>query len=363
MHIVYLIERIDNVGGIQRSLTARANYLVETYNYKITIVCTVKDSGEPAFKLNNNIDLLFLEPLTSKKSLLGRIFLRYKQAREVIHSLKPDIVITVKFTLHNLFFQLIPSKVKFISEIRESYDDIHRKSISTFKSLLNKKMINFFLQRQDAVIVLTERDKELWGFKKMYAIPNPQTIKSNEVSDLSHKQVLAIGRLSKVKGFDKLIDVWQIVNQKHSDWNLKICGEGEEYEYLQEKINSLGLNESVVITNKFLPVIPEFLESSIYALSSQFESFGNVLVEAKICGLPVVSFDAPNGPREIVMEGQDGFVVKANDVEEMATKIIFLIENKDILVAMGKKAKLNSVKYDLKSIVELYNNILKLTVN
>src|SRR5690606_712255 len=137
-------------------------------------------------------------------------------------------VISVKYSLHNLFFYLLPTKTKFISELRESYNDIHNKQNHSFKSTFNFKVREFILKRQDAVIVLTQRDKELWGFKNMYAVPNPQTLHTEQVSDLTNKKVLAIGRLTKVKGFDKLIDVWKIVNASHKDWKLKICGEGEE---------------------------------------------------------------------------------------------------------------------------------------
>lgn len=358
MHIVYLIEQIDVIGGIQRSLTARANYLVEHYNYKITIVCTIKNSGIPAFKLHNSINVKFLDPLTSKKTILGRIFLRYKQSLYILKELQPDILITVKFFLHNLFFTLLNKNSKLISEVREpkGLNSFNRKQ--NLKFIINKHLQNFFLKRQDIVIVLTEEDKKNWGFKNIVVVPNPKTISSNIVSNLLNKQVLAIGRLNKVKGFDKLLDVWYIVNNKHPNWTLKILGEGDEYKNLKNKISKLKLTNCVILDNKFSVVLPEFLNSSIFVLSSQFEAFGNVLVEAKVCGVPAIAFNAPSGPKEIIIQGEDGFLIELNNIKAMAEKIIYLIENEEIRLKMGRNAKINSDKYDLINIIELYNKAI-----
>lgn len=363
MNLVYLTERIDIEGGIQRSLTIRANYLVERHGHNITIVCTEKDTGIPAYKIDNSVKFVFLEKLTSKKSLWGRTFLRFKQAKMILKELNPDIVITPKFTLHNLFFHLIRSKAKFISEMREPKEQYNFGLGNSLKSKLNQRIRNYILGKQDTIVTLTERDKKSWGFNNIEVIPNPHTVKTETVSTLANTQVLAIGRLNKVKGFDKLLQVWKIVNAAHPEWRLKICGKGEEYLNLLATIHQLELGDSVTLTNRFLPVVPEFLDSSIFVLTSQFEAFGNVLVESKICGVPIVAFDAPNGPREIVIESKDGFVVALNDIEEMAKKIIYLIDNPTQRTSMGIFAKKDSDRYKVEVIVEQYNDMLIKTLN
>lgn len=358
IHIVYLIERIDREGGIQRSLTIRVNKLIEKYNYKVTIVCTEKDSGIPAYKLDETVSLVFLKALTSKKNVLSRIYLRFQQSKKIVKELNPDIVISVKYTLHNFFFRLLLTDVKLISEMRETKENYDENIKASLKARFNCSIRNYILRKQDIMIVLTEADKKSWGFKNIKVVPNPKTIHSDEVSQLVNPQVLAIGRLHKVKGFDKLLDVWKIVSNKHPNWILKICGEGEEYQSLVSKTNDLGLSENVVYTNKFMPVVPEFINSSIFVLTSQFEAFGNVLVESKICGVPIVAFDAPNGPREIIIEGQDGFVVGLNDIEAMANRIVYLIENQEVRKRMGKLGNQNSEKYNVETIIKQYNDIL-----
>lgn len=358
MHIVYLAERIDITGGIERSMTTRVNYLIKKYNYKITIVCTEKNTGIPAYDIDDSVSIIFLDSLTTKWSVVGRIYLRFQQANMILNNLNPDLIISVKYTLHNLFFKLLPSKSKLISEMRETKENYNQNKNHSIKTKLNSYIRDYILKNQDVMIVLTEADKKSWNFSNIKVVPNPQTIESKEVSNLLMKQVLAIGRLNKVKGFDKLIEVWNIVNKAHPDWNLKICGEGEEYQYLSSRIKQLNLQNNIILTNKFVSVVPEFLNSSIFVLTSQFEAFGNVLVEAKTCGVPIVSFDAPNGPKEIIVQGKDGFIVELNNIEKMAEKIIYLIKNQRIRTQMGRFAKNDSMRFSVKTILELYNYIL-----
>ena len=357
MHIVYLIERIDIKGGIERSLTVRVNYLIKKYNYNITLICTEKKTGIPAYKLNPLVNIIFLENLTSKQTVYGRVLLRLKQTK-VILNLNPEIIISTKYTLHNVFFRTLRTKAKLISELRETKENYNLNRNNSLKSRLNTYIRDYIFRKQNLLIVLTNADKKNWGFDNIKVIPNPKTIESNIVSPLTNKQVLAVGRLETVKGFDKLIDVWYIVTKKHPNWKLKICGEGSEYSNLIKKVELLNIEDHITITNKSIPIIPEFLNSSIFVLTSQFESFGNVMVEAKVCGVPIVAFDAPNGPREIIIDNKDGFLIELNNIDSMANKINYLIENPNIIKKMGIIGKVNSNKYDVETIVEYYNKII-----
>jgi glycosyltransferase involved in cell wall biosynthesis len=122
--------------------------------------------------------------------------------------------------------------------------------------------------------------------------------------------------------------------------------------------SKINFPNSVIISNSFSDVVPEFLSSSIFVLTSKFEAFGNVIVEAKVCGVPTISFDAPNGPREIIKDGIDGFIVPVNDVDAIAEKIIYLIENEEVRFEMGRNAKLNSELYSLDKVMKLYIKVI-----
>ncbi len=356
MKILYLIERIDSAGGIQRSLSIRANAMVTRYRHEVVIACTEKNSGIPYYDLHESIELIFLDSLSSEPSFAGRITMRFRQAKFLL-GLNPDILIAVKYTLHNFFFHFLPRRAKLVSELREPKEQYNR-SLKSVKSKLNAFVRDYVLSRQDLLITLTQADKRKWGFPNIQVIPNPITVQAGSRSDLQAKQVLALGRLTDVKGFDKLLEAWNIVQQKQPGWTLKICGEGELYEPLLAQANALGISESVQIPNVFANVIPEFLSSSIFVMSSQFEAFGNVLVEAKVCGLPAVAFDCPEGPREIIQNGEDGYLVPLNDIEEFAGKILLLIEDAELRQKMGDAAYRNASKFSLEEIIPRYASIL-----
>lgn len=356
MKIIYLIERIDSAGGIQRSLSIRANALVAQYNHEVLIVCTEKASGKPYYPLHPDIKLIFLSPLNSSPTLVGRIMLRYRQSRE-LNALKPDLIISVKYTLHNLFFHFFKSRAKYISELRETKAR-YEMNVRSIKSKFNAAIRKWVFSKQDLLIVLTQADNRQWGLPNMVVVPNPVTIDTLEQSSLSEKQVLAAGRLTAVKGFDKLLEVWQIVASRHPDWRLKICGEGELHNDLVAQAYSLNIAESVEIPNVSVDVVPEFLSSSVFALTSHYESFGNVLVEAKACGVPSVAFDCPEGPREIISDGEDGFLVTPGDIPEFAAKIIKLIEDSEMRRAMGKKAFANAARFAPEAILSRYHQAL-----
>ena len=161
----------------------------------------------------------------------------------------------------------------------------------------------------------------------MVVIPNPVTRFPKVSANWTNKTVISVGRHEPMKGFDMLIDAWAIVAKKHPDWTLKICGPGnnEPYKKQAEKlglhqIKDLGFVESVY---------DEMSTASIYVLSSRFEGFGIVLIEAMAMGLPCVAFTCPAGPRDIVSNHQDGILVEKNNVPKLAEAICFLIDESD----------------------------------
>lgn len=358
MHIVYLVERIDVEGGIQRSLSIRVNGMIEKYGHEVTIVCMEKISGIPVYRINPRVKLVFLDDFKKSNSIFIRISKRWLQSIFILKTLKPDILISVKYSLHNFFFKMYASRVLLVSEIREPFELYNMPQGSSLKFKLNGLIRDFVLKRQDLVITLTNADKEKWGYTNIEVVPNPKTLVTSRLSNLESPQVLAVGRLHRVKGFDKLLEVWNIVHKNHKGWCLKICGAGEEYESLLKKIKELGISDSVKLENRFVSVLPEYMNSSIFVSTSQYEAFGNVLVEAKLCGLPIIAFDAPHGPKEIIEDNVDGFLVEMNNIELMADKVLELICDQKLRSRMGRAGVKNSSKYDVDKILERYNSIL-----
>ena len=219
------------------------------------------------------------------------------------------------------------------------------------------------IKRYDEFLVLTEEDKKDWGDSKIKVINNPLSFDSKEISSCKNKKIISVGRLTKQKGFDILIDVWKKVREKHSDWILEIYGEGNLKKELQSKIDSLNLTDSLLLKGSEKNIQSKYLEGSIYVMSSRYEGFGMVLIEAMSCGLPLVSFDCPCGPKDIIKDGENGFLIKFGNIEQMIEKINYLIENEDKRIEMGKKSKKLSYNYSEEEIMnqwkELFENLLK----
>ena len=160
-----------------------------------------------------------------------------------------------------------------------------------------------------------------------------------------------------------MIEAWESVSKRHPDWTLNVYGEGEDEGRLREIIAGKGLERSFVIHKPTKNIMEKYLESSIYAMSSRFEGFGMVLIEAMACGVPCVSFDCPYGPADVIKDGEDGFIVRYLDSKELADKICFLIENEETRKLMGRKARENIRRYSRETVMrkwtDLFEKVLK----
>jgi glycosyltransferase involved in cell wall biosynthesis len=181
----------------------------------------------------------------------------------------------------------------------------------------------------------------------------------DETSNLNNKEIISVGRLSKEKGFMDLIDVFEMVNKKHSDWKLNIVGDGAEKEKINSKIKQLNLEENIIMhgfkEKKELNEI--YKNNSIYVMTSYKESFGLVLIEAMSFGIPCIAFDSAKGPLEII-DNKTGFIIKNRNKEEMANKIFELIENKDLRKKLGNNARGKSILYDKDKTKEEWEKLL-----
>ena len=213
-------------------------------------------------------------------------------------------------------------------------------------------------------IVLTHTDKNFYPaflHKKMTVIPNFTCINTDELtSKLENKTVLAAGRIEgKIKGFDLLVKAWQEVVKHYPDWILKIAGGGNPCE-LSNNIHDLYLEQSVKLTGAVGNMADEYLDSSLFVLTSRTESFGLVIIEAMSFGLPVVSFDCPNGPREIIEDGINGRLVENGNVKELSKAMMEMISDKEKRAKFGKSAQSKyKAQYTLDKILDTWLAILK----
>ena len=215
----------------------------------------------------------------------------------------------------------------------------------------------------DYIITLTEEDKNnylnnLKIIGKIDYIYNPMEIKEVKKCSLHSKQIVSVGRLTYQKGFDMLIDVAKDVLEKNKEYKWLILGDGEDKNRLQEKINKYNLQDRLILKGKVSNVEDYYKNSSLYVMTSRFEGLPMTLLEAKSYKMPIVSFDCPTGPSEIIRNNINGYLVKANDIKEMSNKVNSVLLDDKKLKKFSDKAELDIDKFNINSIINKWTNIL-----
>ena len=364
MKIVYCIAGTYNSGGMERVLANKANALVKA-GHEVVVVTTDQRGQQSFFPFDDAIksyDLDVNYEVNNGKSFLNKL-LHYpikqwqhkKRLTHLLKDLKADVVVSM-FCNDAGFLPKIKDGSHKVLEIHFSRFkrlQYGRKGLwkwaDRWRSYTDKKTVARF----ERFVVLTEEDKGYWGdLFNMVVIPNARTFNVDTPAALDNKQVIAVGRYSYQKGLDRLLDAWKIVCQKIPDWKLCLVGDGELRGELEKQIERLGLQDSVVLGRAVTNMLSVYKKSSILALSSHYEGLPMVLLEAQAAGLPIVSFACKCGPKDIITDGKDGFLVEEGDVENLAEKLLALIENEDLRKSMGLAAYENSKHFSEEEIMK-----------
>jgi len=210
----------------------------------------------------------------------------------------------------------------------------------------------------DRFVVLTQEDKGYWGdLPNIRVIPNAQSFIPKATALLQAKRVIAVGRYDYQKGFDDLIHVWKKVHGSETGWQLAIYGGGPMKEELENLRDQLGLQNDVLLCDAVKDIEKIYMEGSLLVMTSRYEGLPMVLIEGQSCGLPVVSYACKCGPRDIINDGENGFLIEEGDRDTFAAKIIQLIGDEKLRSKMGLKAKENSQNYQEEKVMAEWVNM------
>jgi len=374
MKIVYLLPGgLFNPGGMERVVIIKANYLAENRGFDVSIV-TTEQRGRPVFyPVSDKVHLYHLDIGIYAKfgnekyvqKVLSRFFKirEYRKAlKKLLSEISPDITIST-----------LGIDIDFLDKLRDG--SIHLGELhfpGNYRHLMAKKMYSSFIpifvervrtrllrvkcRKLVRLIVLTKEEKMNWkDANNVEIIPNALSHYPEKISACASKKAIAVGKLVWEKGFDQLIESWKIVHKKHPDWTLSIFGQGDQKDILLRMINQYNLDSVIEIHEPVKDIYSRFLDHSMMLFPSRcLDALPMVLIEAMSCGLPLVAFDAPCGPKDIITEGKNGFLVPAGNVELFAEKVCTLIESEELRRTMGNSARQMSFDYQEDKIMDLW---------
>lgn len=358
MKLLFITNGISGSGGLERVLSLRINYLVDKLGYEVHIL-TLNQIDEFSFyefsdKINFHDIQVYGNPL--------QYFNSYRRGiKNVISNIHPDIISVCDDGLKGLLFPFLFGKK--IPMIYERHASIKLNFVSDKKQTIFKRIRSFVEQKLmilgargfNSFVVLTDKNRRDWSNAHCTVIPNlsPFAVTDNHCNS-SESLVLAVGSQTYNKGYDRLIEIWKRVSEKKKGWKLEVYGRVNECLDLQNKANALGLNHSVSFLEPIKNIEVKYNKASIFVMTSRSEGFGMVLIEAMSYGVPCIAFDCPHGPSDILNNGVDGFLIKDDDIDEFANKIISLIENQEQRRLMGMLAKTNIRRYDSDTIMPMW---------
>ena len=373
MKLLFVESSLAIYGGIERVLTDKLNWLVEYGKCEIRLLLANQGIHPIVFPLNSkievhNIGIMFhqIYRYSGVKRYLKK-FQLHKRFRECLHdnieSFSPDIII---FTRLEFAYDLINIKgsIPVVYESHNSY------IASKFEKngMMQKIKIRWWhhaLKKVQMIVALTNGDALEWKKLNPHVRVIPNVVHLNNTgcySDYRNKSAIFVGRYSMQKDIGSLLKVWGLVHKRFPDWLLHIYGGyGDEQNAIIAEIKHMNAN--IIVHQPTSNIHEKYVESSMLLMTSRYEPFGLVLPEAMSCGLPVVSFDCPYGPADVVTDGVDGYLVKNRDINEFANRVCQLIDNIELCKQLGLEAIKSSKRFKSETImpkwIELYESICK----
>lgn len=353
MKIIYCIASVYNPGGMERVLLNKVRWLSERDGYELTVVTTDQQGRPPFYAFPEKVrmtDLGINYSVDNGRAPIAKI-LRYfrkrrqhrKALRELLHREQADIVVS-----------LYPSESSFIPSIRDGSKkvlELHyckffrlqygRSGLLGLADRFRTRQDERIVRRFDRFVVLTREDAGYWGtLPNLQVIPNAALQLPDVRHDDTSRRVIAVGRLDYQKGFDRLLQAWALLPEDlRTDWRLDIFGQGEWEPMLRQMTADLGITGSARINRPTTQIFQEYATSAFLTMSSHYEGFPMVLIEAMACGAPGVCFDFKCGPKDIIRDGENGLIVPEGDVPALARAMERLMRDDALRAQMSARAR------------------------
>lgn len=352
-----LIDQFYLHGGIEKLVSIKANYWSEQMNYNVIIVSTEQHEHSHIYSISTKIKFIDLD-INYQRGIsffhpknLTKLISNFNRLKQVIKNNQPDLILVASHIPMTYLLPFIKTNAKIAKEFHFSK---HSKSTS-IKTRFFEKIEN----KYDYLIVLSKEESKFYNSNNVVVIPNPiQFSKEVMKEEVQNKAKIAgaVLRFAPVKQLDKMISAWDLFYQNNKDWKLYIYGDTKETYFNEIRIMVLekNLQNSVVFKGMTSEVDKALDEIAVLLMTSANECFPMVILEANACGVPVVSFDSPTGPRNIINHDVDGVIVPLNDINSFAQQLGLLVNDEDNLLKMSMNAVENSRLYQLDNVMQLW---------
>ena len=368
MNIVYCTDSLNKVGGVPAITIRKANALAEIPGNKVWIITCCDNSLMSSFPVSDKVNLLGIRSMNNYPFPINWFYLPLQivhlrqKIKVFFQQIDPDIVVSTP-RIEKWIVASLKGKWRKVIEYhnRKHYRIVKVDSLSKKIAAYITDFFNYCVNAKcfDRIVVSTNEDKNTnWKSNdRVIVIPNPSSIQPLHGSLLEAKRVIAIGRLVKEKNFTSLIRAFAYVKDRFPDWKLDILGEGYERQSLEKQIALLSLENSVFLRGTQTNLPDWLLGSSIFVMTSRCEGLPLVLLEAINYGLPVVSYAFSCGPKDVISNGQNGFLVSEGDEKALAYRICQLIEDNELRKRMGAAAFERAKDFSIEKIMNMWMSL------
>ena len=366
MRILYIFRSLAVWGGIERVLVDKMNHLYNMYGYEVYMLTTEQGQHPVPYQLEDAVHLEDLGVQFHKQyqfhgvrrlwDAYRRTCLFEKRLSLKINEIHPDVIVCTTADHVNSIVK-VKGRIPLIVESHSIFNRIFGEE-GIFQRYVAYRLKKG-LKKTSCLVTLSESDAMEWRriHSHVEVIPNTVHLNKDSFSSLTNKRVLFVGRFDYQKRVSEIIEIWSTLYSDNLDWELHIYGDGILRDELEQKVQKLNIN--IYIHQPTKDIFDCYINSSFLVSTSLFEPFGLVIPEAMSCGVPVISYDVPYGPRSIISEGKDGFLIKDNDRKAFAEKMILLMNNIELRQQMGKQAIKSAQRYSAEKIMPMWKKLFE----
>lgn len=366
MKVLYIFRSLAVWGGIERVLVEKMNLLVTLYGYDVYMLTADQGQHPVPYQLEKGVHLEDLDIRFHRQYRyhgLMRFFMKIRLRRlfmqrvgHRLKSIKPDVIVCT--TANYVDLDVLVKLKGHVPLVVESHS-IYRQTIGHrgLKGRFADYMFHKSLKKAQAIVALTDGDALEWRryYSNVQVIPDIVQLNEGEIAPLTNKRVIFVGRFDYQKRPLEIIQIWKKLYPQFPDWHLDIFGEGEQQQELENTARYLNMN--IHIHQPTDKIFDFYRVSSILVSTSLYEPFGLVIPEAMSCGVPVVAYDCPYGPHDLIKDGQNGFLVSMNDQLTFADRLCFLMSDYSLRQQMGQAAILVSQQYSVDKVMPLWHQL------